>query len=136
MEALKYKVIKSKTQYNLYCKAVEDLLEGGAKAKTTKDEIELLTLLIETWDEAHNSFNDRYPIQLLSSLMEERNMKAKDLVELLDVSKGLISEILNYKKGRSKEMIRNLAIIFSVNQDAFNRAYRLEIADKKELVYA
>lgn len=135
METLKYKVIKSKTQYNLYCKALENLLDGGAKIKQTKEEIELLTLLIETWDEAHNNFIDLDPIQLLCSLMEERNMKAKDLVELLGVSKGLISDILSYKKGMSKEMIRNLAVIFSVNQEAFNREYRLENA-KKELVYA
>jgi HTH-type transcriptional regulator/antitoxin HigA len=137
METLKYKVIKSKTQYNAYCKELETLLENGAKSKAVKDEIDLLTLLIETWDEAHNSFDDMDPVQLLISLMEEKGMKAKDLADKLGVSKGLISDILNYKKGMSKEIIRGLSNLFAVSHEAFNRHYDLETPSrKKELVYA
>jgi HTH-type transcriptional regulator/antitoxin HigA len=57
--------------------------------------------------------------------MAERGMKAKDLVEILNVSKGLISDILNYKKGFSKEIIRGLSAYFKVSQEAFNRPYKL-----------
>ena len=63
-----------------------------------KDEINLLTLLIEKWDFDHNTFNDLDPVQLLQSFMTSYNLKAKDLVELLDISKGYVSDILNYKK--------------------------------------
>ena len=52
-------------------------------------------------------------------------MKAKDLVEVLGVSKGLISDILNYKKGMSKEIIRSLSTYFKVSQEAFNRPYNI-----------
>ena len=90
-----------------------------------KDEIELLTLLIEKWDDEHNTFEDTDPITLLQSLMDRRNLKAKDLVEILGVSKGLVSNILNRKKGFSKENIRTLAEFFSVSQEAFNREYKL-----------
>ena len=92
---------------------------------------------IETWDDAHNSFDDLDPVQLLVSLMEEKGMKAKDLADELEVSKGLISDILNYKKGMSKEIIRGLSNLFAVSHEAFNRHYDLETAArKKELVYA
>ena len=57
--------------------------------------------------------------------MEEHKMKATDLVELLGVSKGYVSEILNYKKGMSKEVIRKLATHFKVSHEAFNRVYEL-----------
>lgn len=139
METLKYKVIKSKTQYNAYCKALETLLESGVKSKAAKDEVDLLTLLIETWDEAHNNFDDLDPVQLLVSLMEEKGMRAKDLADKLEVSKGLISDILNYKKGMSKEVIRGLSHLFAVSHEAFNRHYGLEHDEpkrKRELVYA
>ena len=126
MVALKYKVIKSKSQYKEYTKILEDLVSADFKSKETKDEIELLTLLIEKWDEENNSIDDVDPITLLHSLMEERNLKAKDLVEILGVSKGLISDILNYKKGLSKEIIRSLSDYFKVSQEAFNRPYDLE----------
>ena len=126
MVALKYKVIKSKTQYKEYTKFLEELVSADFKSKEIKDEIELLTLLIEKWDEENNSFDGVDPITLLRSLMEERNLKAKDLVEILGVSKGLVSDILNYKKGLSKEIIRSLSGYFKVSQEAFNRPYDLE----------
>lgn len=89
------------------------------------EEIELLTLLIEKWDNEHNTFNDTDPIVLLKYLMEERNLKPKDLADMLQVSKGLVSDILNYKKGLSKEIIRTLSTYFKVSQEAFNKPYRL-----------
>ena len=125
MVALKYKVIKSKRQYEEYSKMLEKLVTIDFRAKDTKDEIELLTLLIEKWDEENTSFDNVDPITLLRSLMEERGLKAKDLVEILGVSKGLVSDILNYKKGLSKEIIRSLSDYFKVSHEAFNRPYEL-----------
>ena len=126
--ALKYKVIKSKRQYYEYADILEALVSSPSKSKTFKDEIELLTLLIEKWDEKHNTLLEADPIALLHDLMEQRDLKAKDLVEILGVSKGLISDILNYKKGLSKEIIRKLADHFKVSQEAFNRPYKLKLA--------
>lgn len=57
--------------------------------------------------------------------MEEHDLKAKDMVEILDLSKGTISKILNYHKGLSKDTIRKLSDYFKVSQEAFNRPYRL-----------
>jgi HTH-type transcriptional regulator/antitoxin HigA len=126
MKALKYTIIKSPTQYKLYCDALEKLLEKGDNSKDVQDEIEILTILIEKWDAEHSTLNDVDPIVLLRSLMQNRKMKAKDLVEVLGVSKGLISDILNYKKGMSKEIIRSLSAYFKVSQEAFNRPYKLK----------
>ena len=125
MENLKYKVIKSEKQYHIYCEELETLLEGRSKSKSTREEIELLSLLIETWDAEHNTFDDLDPIALLKNLMNENELKPKDLVEILGVSKGLVSDILSYKKGLSKEIIRALAGHFKVAQEAFNRPYKL-----------
>ena len=128
METLKYKVIKTKTQYNQYCKQLENLLEKET-GKGVQDEIDLLTLLIEKWDSEHYSFEELDPIRLLTSLMADHNIKPKDLVEILNVSKGYVSEILHYKKGLSKEVIRKLSDHFKVSQEAFNRPYKLKVAD-------
>ncbi|HWK02563.1 MAG TPA: hypothetical protein VNS58_02965 [Puia sp.] len=126
MEPLKYKVIRSKEQYNEYCKILESLLDAGSKDKSVEEEIDLLTLLIEKWDEEHSTLNEVDPIRLLHSFMEDHKMKAKDLVIMLGVSKGYVSDILHYKKGLSKEVIRKLAERFKVSQEAFNRPYPLK----------
>jgi HTH-type transcriptional regulator/antitoxin HigA len=133
MATLKYKVITSKTQYKEYSNVLEELIFSGAKDRNTKDEIALLTLLIEKWDAEHNSFDELDPIQLLHSLMEEHTMKAKDLVDILGISKGYVSDILNYKKGLSKDVIRKLAEHFKLSQEAFNRPYKLVVPENSHL---
>ena len=123
MESLKYTIIKSREQYDKYCDTLEEFVCN--ENKDVQDEIELLTLLIEKWDTENNSLMDLDPIKLLKSLMNENNLKSKDLVEILGLSKGTVSKILNYHKGLSKETIRKLANCFKVSQEAFNRPYRL-----------
>lgn len=124
--SLKYRVIKDKNQYDLYCKQLEQLLSSKINADV-QDEIDLLTLLIQTYDEVHNTFAASDPILLLRSFMEDHHLKPQQLTEILNVSKGYISDILNYKKGLSKEVIRKLATHFKVKQEAFNRPYKLAI---------
>ena len=82
-------------------------------------------MLIEKWDAEHNSFVDLDPVELIKVLMEENNLKSKDLIEILDLSKGTVSKILNYHKGLSKDTIRKLSHYFKVSQEAFNRPYKL-----------
>jgi HTH-type transcriptional regulator / antitoxin HigA len=125
MTKLKYKVISSKSQYKEYCTKLEGFVFSGVNTREIKDEIDLLTLLIEKWDAEHNTFKEVDPIRLLHSFMDDHKIKPKDLVDLLEVSKGYVSEILHYKKGLSKEVIRKLAEHFKVSQEAFNRPYKL-----------
>lgn len=124
METLKYTIIKNKEQYNQYFEILEGLV--SLENNIAQDEVELLELLIAKWDEEHNSFADLNPIELLKVLMNEHNLKAQDLVSILDLTKGTISKILNYQKGLSKDVIRKLSIHFKVSQEAFNRPYELK----------
>ena len=126
METLKYKVVKSREQYDEYCNVLEELLSINTQEQDTQDEIELLTYLIEKWDEENNSFSEVDPITLLDGLMAEKGLKAKELADILGVSKGLVSDILNYKKGLSKDVIRALSSYFKVSQEAFNKPYKLQ----------
>ena len=131
-QTLKYTVIKTKDQYLKYCGQLEDLLHLP-QVERLQDEIDLLTLLIEKYDEAHTVFNESDPITLLRSLMLDHRLKPQHLVELLGVSKGYISDLLNYKKGLSKEVIRKLADHFKVRQEAFNRTYSLKPINKDRI---
>lgn len=134
METLKYTIIKTGEQYTNYCDILEDLLLK--EDSVLEDEIELLTLLIEKWDNDHNTFNEFNPVELTKTLMEENNLKAVDLVKILGLSKGTISKILNYQKGLSKETIRRLSEHFKVSQEAFNRPYKLvNISMKQAIVF-
>ena len=125
METLKYKIIKSNKQYYQYCDALETLCDSSKKTKTIQEEIDLLTLLIEKYDNENFSLAMPEPIKLIKNLLEEHQLKAVDLAEILGVGKSLVSDILNYKKGLSKDIIRKLAEHFKLQQEAFNRPYKL-----------
>jgi len=122
-EVLKYTVIHNQEQYNEYCDILEELVVSESNQQ---DEIELLNLLIEKWDQTQFSREDLDPIQSLKALMSENNLRAKDLISILNLSKGTISKILNYQKGLSKESIRKLADYFKISQEVFNRPYKLK----------
>jgi HTH-type transcriptional regulator/antitoxin HigA len=112
----------------MYCNKLESLI--GSEDSHDEDEIELLTLLIESWYVKNDSFQDLDPIEILHYLMEENHLKAKDLVEILNLSKGTVSKTLNYHKGLSKNSIRVVAHYFKVSQEIFNRPYALKIDNK------
>ena len=125
METIKYKVIKSEKQYDNYCSILEKLVFGTSKNKFIKDEIDLLTLLIQKWDSDHSPYFKSDPITVLKGLMKDHSLKSVQLARLLDVSEGLISDMLSYKKGLSKENIRILSDHFKLNQAIFNKYYKL-----------
>jgi HTH-type transcriptional regulator/antitoxin HigA len=118
-----YTVIKTREQYFEYCRKHEELV--FQEDDNHEDEIELLELLIDKWDQDHNTMVDLDPVELIKSLMEDHKLKSKDLADILGLSKGTVSKILNYQKGLSKESIRKLSNRFKLRQEAFNRPYTL-----------
>ena len=123
---MKYKVIKSDEQYFEYTKRLEELVSNGLGSQEDIDEYELLYLLIRAWDDQHRLAPEMDPVEFIKSLMEEHGLKQTDLIEIAGVGKSTISEILNYKKRMSKNVIRNLANHFKIQQEALNKPYRLE----------
>jgi HTH-type transcriptional regulator/antitoxin HigA len=137
MDTLPFKVIKTRKQYFKYCDLVWEMLHFEKKTKYDEDVIDLLTVLIEKWDDDHSTFTMLDPVEMLRSMMDEHKMKSVDMAKMLDVSTSLVSDILNYRRGFSKDIIRKLSERFKLRQDAFNRPYRLNPPDtppKKKVV--
>lgn len=131
MTTITYTIIKNQDQYFQYCNRIEELIR--LDYSKNQDEIELLELLIGKWDDEHSIISDMNPIQLLNALMSENKLNATDLVEILNLSKGTISKMLNYHKGISKESIRKLSDYFKVSQDMFNKPYALVTTKKTKI---
>lgn len=121
---MNYTIIKNKKQYQEY----SDKVMALASKKSTKeieDEMELLELLIDNWESKVYTAETKDPIKLLKSLMEVHQLKSVDLVNILGIQRSAISQILSYKKGLSKDVIRKLSEHFKLSQEAFNRSYEL-----------
>ncbi len=131
MEAItmKYTVIKTRLQYDQYCSQLEELLVSNDRGEF-ETEIELLTLLIQKFDNEQSHLKESDPITLIHSFMRDHRLKSQNMVDILGISKGYVSDILHYKKGLSKEVIRKLADYFKVRQETFNRPYKLVSTQK------
>lgn len=133
---LKYTVIKSMEQYRQYAKAHEALnsIPEEKHDQNILEELELLDLLMETYDREKFVLPKRDPVESLKSHMENNGYTAKSLGEELGIHKSVLSEILNYKRKMSKEVIRKISERFKVRQETFNRPYELKgilFMDKK-----
>jgi len=129
---LKYKIIKSLKQYNTYCDRHEQL--SILEDNPSTDEVELLELLIDDYEKRTSAVPDfeLSPIDLLKSLMEDNAITQIKLAKELNVSRQLISDILNYHRNISKSMVVKLAKYFAIQQEALSKPYYLKNDPKKK----
>ena len=100
------KPIKTEQDYNMTLSKIEGLMV--AKPNTPQmDKLEVLTTLVEVYEEQHYTINAPDPIEAIKFRMEQEGLKQKDLVSIVG-SKSRVSEILNKKRKLTIEMIRNL----------------------------
>jgi len=98
--------IKTEEDYNNTLSQIESLMD--AKSNTVQmDELEILTTLVEAYEEQHYKIDAPDPIEAIKFRMEQEGLKQKDLVSIVG-SKSRVSEILNKKRKLTIEMIRNL----------------------------
>ena len=92
------------------------------------DEIELLELLIEDYDQRQvkEKVQSLNPVELLRLLMEDSGLSQIELSKAIDVSRQLISDVLAYRRNISKEMMIKLSQHFSMSLEAFSRPYPLK----------
>jgi HTH-type transcriptional regulator/antitoxin HigA len=100
------KPIKTEQDYLNMLNRIENLMD--AKPDTPQmDELEVLTTLIEAYEEQNYKIDAPDPISAIMFRMEQEGLKQKDLVPVIG-SKSRVSEILNKKRKLTIEMIRNL----------------------------
>ena len=100
------KPIKTQEDYDATLSKIESLMD--AKPNTPQmDELEVLTTLVESYEEQHYAIDAPDPIEAIKFRMEQEGLKQKDLVSVVG-SKSRVSEILNKKRKLTIEMIRNL----------------------------
>jgi HTH-type transcriptional regulator / antitoxin HigA len=131
MSPLTYKVIKSEKQYYAYCKIVHDLVFKKKNTREDRDIIDLLEVLIEHYDNEHDTLGEPNPVEMLQYLMEEHKIKSVDMAKTLKISKSLMSDILHYRRGMSKGVVRKLAQRFKMREEVFSQPYHLKPIKKK-----
>ena len=79
---------------------------------------ELLTLLIEEFEDRNYKLKAATPIDVLHELMESNGLKQKDLVDIFG-AESTVSAILNGKRDMTREHIKRLSHRFQVSPAVF-----------------
>ncbi len=91
----------------------EDLDEGGQKY------LDVLTDLVEAYEDEHIVWDDASESQVLRELMSQNGLTQKVLANETGISQSTISEVLNGKRSLTKEQVLVLAERFKVMPAAF-----------------
>jgi HTH-type transcriptional regulator/antitoxin HigA len=103
---MKQKIIKTEAEYQATLARIERIFD--ARPGTLKgDELELLLLLVETYENKAYPIDPPDPIAALRFRMEQQGLKAKDLIPYIG-SKSKVSEVLSRRRPLSLTMIRKL----------------------------
>ena len=103
---MEIKAIKTEQDYNQALKRLEIIFHAEIDSPEG-DEAEVLSILIEKYEETHYPIEMPDPIEAIKFKMEQMGMKQKDLAEIVGFT-SRVSEILNRKRKLTLSMIRKL----------------------------
>jgi HTH-type transcriptional regulator/antitoxin HigA len=111
-------VIHTEAENDRCTAMLEALLIKDGKTGEEQRIVELLTLLIEDFEERLYSLPASSPIDILRHLMDANDLRQVDLLDVFG-SPSVVSEILNGKRSLSKTHIAKLAEHFHVSPELF-----------------
>jgi HTH-type transcriptional regulator / antitoxin HigA len=111
-------VIHSEKENKRYLALLEDLDQKGKLSAAEQRLAELLTLLIEDFEQKVYSLKPAMPLDILNQLIEANGLKQKDLVDVFGTP-SIVSEVLNGKRGLTIEHIKKLSRRFHVSPEIF-----------------
>ena len=100
------KIIQTEEEYQQALSDLE-LLMAAAPGSKEEQQLELLSLLIEKYEEDHFPIPYPDPIEAIKFRMEQEGLTRKDLIPFIG-SQSKVSEVLNRRRPLSITMIRNL----------------------------
>ena len=118
---MEIKLIKTENDYNQALERLEVLFDAK-KGTPEGDELELLGILIEQYENTHFPIDLPDPIEAIKFRMEQMGYNQNDLAKIIGL-KSRASEILSKKRKLSLEMIRQLHTSLHIPTDVLIQTY-------------
>lgn len=116
-----FKVIKTQKDYQDALKRLE-LIFDAKKGSKHGDELELISLLIDNYEQEKQAIDLPDPIEAIKFRMEQLGYKQKDLADIIGL-KSRVSEILNKKRKLTLDMVRKLHDVLGIPTEVLVREY-------------
>lgn len=120
---MKIKPLKSVEDYEKALERLEVVFDAPIDS-AEGDEAEILSMLIDNYENQHYPIDSPDPIEAIKIRMEEMNIKQKDLIGVIG-GKSRVSEVLNKKKKLTVDMIRELERVLKISASVLVTNYNL-----------
>jgi HTH-type transcriptional regulator / antitoxin HigA len=115
--------IRTKADYRAAMKRIDAVWDAKPKSPEA-DELEVLILLVEDYENKHITLPNVDPVALLLHVMEARQLSRKDLEPFIG-TRACVAEVLNRVRPLSLEMIRRLSARLGLPADLLIAGYKL-----------
>lgn len=119
-------LIRTKSDHQEALLRIDQVWDAKPKSPEA-DELEILSLLVEEYEQKHFKVPDVDPVSLLLHVMDARGLTRKDMEPYIG-SRARVAEVLNRVRPLSLEMIRRLAAGLNLPADLLIAGYELRQA--------
>ncbi|MEZ4869023.1 MAG: hypothetical protein R3C14_47315 [Caldilineaceae bacterium] len=110
--------IENDEQYWTIQAVIDQLLAEEQLSADGQSYLDLLAMLLESYDEAQATIPELRGVELLQTLIEESDLKQKDLLPIFK-HESIISDILNGRRSLTAAHIDKLAAFFNLPHQLF-----------------
>lgn len=116
------KPIKTKADHKAALEEISRLLDGDP-GSAAAERLEILSILVEDYEESHYPIDPPDPIEAIRFRMEQQGLSRRDLEPYIG-SRARVSEVLNRKRPLSVDMIRRLHAGLGIPAEVLIRPYK------------
>jgi len=120
---MRLKPIKTEIDYKNALRRLDEIFDAPIDSEEG-DEAEILSILIEQYENEHYAIEAPDPIEAIRIRMEDLNLQQKDLVGVIG-GKSRVSEVLNRKKKLTLDMVRELERFLNISASVLVSKYQL-----------
>jgi HTH-type transcriptional regulator / antitoxin HigA len=110
--------IRAQEDFEATQKVIDELLDKNELTPEEEEYLDVLGTLVEQYENNLDIIPDIYGVDLLKVLLDERELKQKDLVPIFK-TESIVSDILNKKRQLTTRHIKELADFFNFSPAAF-----------------
>jgi HTH-type transcriptional regulator / antitoxin HigA len=115
------KPIRNAKDYQVALARLEVIFDAK-KGSKEGDELEVLSILVDNYENEHFPIGMPDPIEAIKYRMEQLGMQQKDLAQAMGF-KSRVSEVLNRKRKLTLEMIRKLHEVLKIPTEVLVQKY-------------
>ena len=124
------RVIHNDAELEMYTDALFQLTALENPSSSEVEAIELLTLLVERYEEEHYSVLKADPVSIVRFLLEQQHLTQRDLIPQFG-SENAVSMFMTGQRNLTLEQVRKLSTRFKLSADVFISKKPVEHSPKR-----